>query len=124
MRKKNIIVYQSIRQMKKLCEKIICIEFGRVKDFGSVEDVIPKYEKFLDRWKSMSKEDREVYKNYSLNQNKEGLKSLINIDVEKEESKQNSMYTEEPTSRLAHIKGKASNIYKTAKNSTETQSAD
>src|SRR5699024_5938366 len=74
--------------------------------------------------KSMSKEDREVYKNYSLNQNKEGLKSLINIDVEKEESKQNSMYTEEPTSRLAHIKGKASYIYKTPKNSTETQSAD
>src|SRR5699024_5648373 len=124
MGKTMIFVSHSIGQMKKFCEKILWLEFGRVKDFGSVEDVIPKYEKFLDRWKSMSKEDREVYKNYSLNQNKEGLKSLINIDVEKEESKQNSMYTEEPTSRLAHIKGKASYIYKTPKNSTETQSAD
>ena len=32
--------------MKKFCEKILWLEYGMVKDFGTVEEVIPKYEIF------------------------------------------------------------------------------
>lgn len=60
--KTMIFVSHSIGQMKTFCEKILWLEFGRVKDFGSVEEVIPKYEKFLKEYKKMSKEEKDAYR--------------------------------------------------------------
>src|SRR5699024_6877229 len=62
MGKTMIFVSHSIGQMKKFCEKILWLEFGKVKDFGSTEEVIPKYETFLKYWKEMTKLEREKYK--------------------------------------------------------------
>src|SRR5699024_214421 len=39
--KTMIFVSHSIGQMKKFCEKILWLEFGKVKEFGSVEEVMP-----------------------------------------------------------------------------------
>src|SRR5699024_1303081 len=56
--KTMIFVSHSISQMKQFCEKILWLEFGMVKDYGTVEEVIPRYEAFLQRWQKMSKEER------------------------------------------------------------------
>ncbi len=60
--KTMIFVSHSIGQMKTFCEKILWLEFGKVKDFGSVEEVIPKYEKFLKQYKKMSKHEKDKYR--------------------------------------------------------------
>src|SRR5690625_2255586 len=78
--KTMIFVSHSIGQMKQFCEKILWLEFGRVKEYGSVKDVLPKYEEFLKRWKKMSNEERENYKNLSLNQEEHELKNLVDIE--------------------------------------------
>src|SRR5699024_2711141 len=63
--KTMIFVSHSIGQMKKFCEKVLWLEFGLVKDFGTVGEVIPKYEKFLREWQRMSKEEKEMYKGFN-----------------------------------------------------------
>lgn len=113
--KTMIFVSHSIGQMKKFCQKILWLEFGRVKDYGTVEEVIPKYEKFLKRWKGMSTEEREEYKNYSLTQDEIGLKSLIDLEQENE-----TVYVEKSISRIGHIRARGTQIFKSPKNLKET----
>jgi|SRR5690606_9629774 len=61
--KTMIFVSHSLGQMKKFCERILWLEFGRVREYGTVEEVIPKYEQFLTMWKKMTSEEKESYKN-------------------------------------------------------------
>src|SRR5699024_10310955 len=122
--KTMIFVSHSIGQMKKFCQKILWLEFGRVKDYGSVEEVIPKYEKFLKKWKDMSTEEREEYKNYSLTQKVIGMRSLIDTEAEEDAKDQSNIYFEETISRIGHIKGKALSVYKTPKGSSDSLPAE
>lgn len=69
MGKTMIFVSHSIGQMKQFCEKILWLEFGMVKEYGPVEEVIPKYEKFLKMWKKMNNDEREQYKIEQIQQN-------------------------------------------------------
>src|SRR5690625_2816253 len=60
--KTMIFVSHSAGQMKKFCEKILWLEFGKVKEYGSVEEIMTKYEAFLKRWKQMTNKEREAYR--------------------------------------------------------------
>jgi len=60
--KTMIFVSHSIGQMKKFCEKILWLEYGMVKDYGTTEEVLPKYEKFIKKFKKMSKEEKAEYR--------------------------------------------------------------
>ena len=60
--KTMIFVSHSIGQMKQFCEKILWLEYGMVKGFGTVEEVIPKYEEFLKQYQKMTKIEKENYK--------------------------------------------------------------
>jgi len=71
--KTMIFVSHSIGQMKQFCDKILWLEFGMVKDFGEVNEVIPKYEDFINKWKKMSSVERENYKNEALQKQQQFL---------------------------------------------------
>lgn len=60
--KTMIFVSHSIQQMKKFCEKILWLEFGQVKAFGPVDEVLPKYEAFIKEYKKMTKKEKTAYK--------------------------------------------------------------
>lgn len=64
--KTMFFVSHSIGQMKQFCEKIVWLEFGQLKMYGSVEEVIPEYEKFLKEYKAMSKKEQKAYRERSL----------------------------------------------------------
>ncbi|MCT1579231.1 teichoic acids export ABC transporter ATP-binding subunit TagH [Oceanobacillus kimchii] len=68
--KTMIFVSHSLGQMKEFCEKILWLEYGMVKEFGTTEEVIPKYEQFLKEWKSMNKNQRKEYKQKGLERQK------------------------------------------------------
>ncbi|MBM7644922.1 teichoic acid transport system ATP-binding protein [Scopulibacillus daqui] len=55
-------ISHSIGQMKKFCEKALWLEYGRVKDYGTMKEVMPKYEKFLKDFKAMSKKEQKAYR--------------------------------------------------------------
>lgn len=71
--KTMIFVSHSLGQMKEFCEKILWLEYGMVKDFGPVKDVIPKYEKFLNEWKKMNKKQRNEYRYAGMERQREAL---------------------------------------------------
>jgi teichoic acid transport system ATP-binding protein len=56
--KTMIFVSHSTGQMKDFCNKILWLEYGKVRDFGTVDEIIPKYEKFLSDYKKMTKEQK------------------------------------------------------------------
>lgn len=74
--KTMIFVSHSIGQMKQFCDKALWLEFGMVKDFGPINDVIPKYENFIKEWKAKTKEERDEYKNKAYEKQRELLFSL------------------------------------------------
>ena len=64
--KTMFFVSHSIGQMKKFCEKILWLEFGTVKEFGETNEVLDKYEAFLDEYKDMTKSEKNKYRQDSL----------------------------------------------------------
>src|SRR5690625_1424514 len=65
--KTMIFVSHSLSQMRKFCDKILWLEFGRVKAYGDVGKVIPQYEELLNMWKKLPKKEREVYREKAIN---------------------------------------------------------
>ncbi|WP_096437109.1 teichoic acids export ABC transporter ATP-binding subunit TagH [Alteribacter populi] len=64
--KTMIFVSHSLGQMKEFCEKILWLEFGKVKEYGTVEEVLPRYEDFLKKYKKMSKKEKRKYREEAL----------------------------------------------------------
>jgi len=118
--KTMIFVSHSIGQMKQFCEKILWLEYGMVREYGPVKEVIPKYEAFLNQWKRMSKVDRDQYRQKVLEHQQNVIegnsKGRLQSWNEDHISEVSDNYTEAPTSRLAHIKPDKSDIYKVPKN--------
>lgn len=122
--KTMIFVSHSIGQMKQFCDKILWLEFGRVKEYGTVKEIIPKYEAFLERWQKMSKKERQAYKKYALELDHKKLNDLMKKDKQViNENQLKNNYKEEPTSRLGHIKAGASYVYVTPTDTTGKKSS-
>ena len=45
--------------MREFCTKIAWIEGGKLKEFGELDTVLPKYEQFLKDFKKKSKKDQK-----------------------------------------------------------------
>ncbi|AUJ23971.1 MULTISPECIES: teichoic acids export ABC transporter ATP-binding subunit TagH [Virgibacillus] len=61
-----VFVSHSIPQMKKFADKILWLEYGRVKAYGLKADILPKYESFIKEYKNMSKLEKEDYRKKSI----------------------------------------------------------
>ncbi|GGP07947.1 teichoic acids export ATP-binding protein TagH [Oceanobacillus neutriphilus] len=73
--KTMIFVSHSLGQMKEFCEKILWLEYGVVKDYGTTDEVLPKYEQFLKQWKKMSNKERKKYRNDKITENMKQFQS-------------------------------------------------
>ncbi|GIN90690.1 teichoic acids export ABC transporter ATP-binding subunit TagH [Siminovitchia terrae] len=71
--KTMIFVSHSIGQMKQFCDKILWLEHGMVKDFGLTNEILSKYEKFLNDFKKLSGKEKENYKAEAIKRQQEAL---------------------------------------------------
>lgn len=55
-------ISHSIREVKKFCQKALWLEAGEVRAYGSIEEIVPQYQKFLKEFKAMSKEEQKNFK--------------------------------------------------------------
>ena len=119
--KTMIFVSHSLGQMKQFCEKILWLEYGKVKEYGNVNEIIPKYETFLAKWETLSKSERETYKNNILHglSFDEGIKTLKEDEVNPD-----NKYNEEYTSLLGHLKANKSYIYRHPSTQEELRVSD
>lgn len=109
--KTMIFVSHSIGQMKQFCEKILWLEYGMVKEYGAVDEVIPRYEEFLSQWKKMSRKERGAYKKNVLEGSTPNVLNENGTSTDYEPVSESNTYQEEVTSLLGHIKGGESYIY-------------
>lgn len=122
--KTMIFVSHSIGQMKTFCDKILWLEFGRVKAYGDVKDVLPLYEAFLSKWQNMQKEEKDLYRSKVMSIDPKDVKykqmgKLMVLDNE-EELEASHTYSIRPVSRLAHLKAYTTYIFE-APNSDENK---
>lgn len=111
--KTMIFVSHSLGQMKKFCDKILWLEFGKVKAYGDVAEIMPQYEEFLNMWKRLSKVQREVYREKAINDKLDYERFLEKVEAEEE-----VQYNESIVSKVARIKGGESFIYKSPQDLT------
>ncbi len=55
-------VSHNMKQVREFCTKIAWIEAGKLKQFGELDEVLPKYEKFLNDFKKRSKADQKKFR--------------------------------------------------------------
>nr|WP_042354030.1 teichoic acids export ABC transporter ATP-binding subunit TagH [Bacillus rubiinfantis] len=55
-------VSHSMGQIKEFCEKAIWLEYGEIKQYGPVSEVIPEYQDFLKKYKAMSGEEQKKFR--------------------------------------------------------------
>ncbi|MDR4982211.1 teichoic acid ABC transporter ATP-binding protein [Bacillus cereus] len=85
--KTMFFVSHSLGQIKKFCTKVLWLEHGEIREYGVIQEVIPKYEQFLKEYKAMSKEEQCKFK-------EEGMKKRLYPAkvVEQEEGYKNEEY--------------------------------
>ena len=52
-------VSHNMKQVREFCTKIAWIEGGKLKEYGELDEVLPKYEKFLSGFKNVLKEQKQ-----------------------------------------------------------------
>lgn len=55
-------VSHNMKQIREFCTKVAWIEGGKLKHFGIIEEVLPKYEKFLKNFKNCPKKEQRKIK--------------------------------------------------------------
>lgn len=70
-------ISHSIGQMKKFCDKALWLEYGEVKDYGSIKDVMPKYEAFLKEYKAMSNEEKQRFRHAAIEKQSGKLHQIV-----------------------------------------------
>lgn len=53
-------VSHNLGQVRQFCTKIAWIEGGKLKDYGELDDVLPKYEAFLNDFKRNPKPNKRI----------------------------------------------------------------
>ncbi|HDR7312094.1 teichoic acids export ABC transporter ATP-binding subunit TagH [Bacillus cytotoxicus] len=86
-------VSHSMRQVKRFCTKALWLEYGEIRGFGPIEQIMPQYELFLTEYKKMSKEEQKQFKEQARR------KQAGKIVVEEERQSKNAIKIEPVTSK-------------------------
>lgn len=74
-------VSHSLPQIKQFCNKAIWLEYGRLREYGDVDSVLPKYQKYINEINKMSEVEKLEYKkNVLKNQEHSLLKDFKLVD--------------------------------------------
>src|SRR5690606_15361319 len=115
--KTMIFVSHSLSQMRQFCDKILWLEFGRVKAYGEVDDILIQYQEFLNMWKQLSKEERAEYR-------EKAMAGTLNYDkyLNKIERVHEKNYSERFVSKIVRIRKKESFVYDSPTDSRPSES--
>ncbi|HET7578224.1 MAG TPA: teichoic acids export ABC transporter ATP-binding subunit TagH [Bacillales bacterium] len=63
-------VSHALGQMKKFCQKVIWLEYGQVKAYGPIEEIMPQYRRFVKEFRKKSPAEKKKYKQDALRRKK------------------------------------------------------
>ena len=74
-------VSHSVAQVRQFCNKAIWLEYGTLRDYGDIEDVVPKYQAYINEINKMTDKERQEHKrNVLKNQDHSLLKEFKLVD--------------------------------------------
>ena len=75
-----VFVSHSLAQISKICDKVVWMHYGDLKEYGPTDEVVKNYKEFIAWFKKLSVKDKKKYQRYFKHQqkifNKEKLKEL------------------------------------------------
>lgn len=77
-------ISHSLGQVKKFCKKALWLEYGRLKAYGPIDEVMPRYEAFLKEYKHLTKEQRTLIQAEARTHQKEEYNAM-NYKAERKE---------------------------------------
>lgn len=109
--KTMIFVSHSLNQMREFCDKILWLEFGRVRDYGDVDEILPKYEDFLRYWRQLDNQEKKEYRQIIRTQGFYQIEKLSEIITDPIVEDGTMIIKEKLISKVARIKSNHSYIY-------------
>ncbi|MDU3408969.1 teichoic acids export ABC transporter ATP-binding subunit TagH [Clostridium sp.] len=74
-------VSHSLPQIKQFCNKVMWLEYGVLREYGSIEEVLPKYQRYINEINKMTDKERLEHKKKVLkNQDHSLLKEFKLVD--------------------------------------------
>lgn len=74
-------VSHSLAQIEKLCDKVVWMHYGDVREYGETSEVVDKYRKFIDWFRTLSparkKEYQDEFKERQINFSIESVEKII-----------------------------------------------
>ncbi|MCP8971346.1 teichoic acids export ABC transporter ATP-binding subunit TagH [Ectobacillus ponti] len=55
-------VSHSMGQIKEFCDQALWLQYGEIREYGPVQEVIPAYERFLKQYREMSHEEQRRFR--------------------------------------------------------------
>ena len=80
-------ISHSIGQVKEFCQKALWLEAGEIRAYGDIDSVASEYEKFINDFKKMSKEEKDIFNSHI--REKQSNKQIINKNVNTLSGKRN-----------------------------------
>ncbi|MBS4200630.1 teichoic acids export ABC transporter ATP-binding subunit TagH [Bacillus sp. FJAT-49732] len=84
-----IFISHSGSQMRSICDRVIWLHYGQVEEFGKANEVLDKYEGFINWFNKLSKKEKEQYKQDKLYERSKGDQLLNNKRRRKSKSNNN-----------------------------------
>ncbi|WKB34997.1 teichoic acids export ABC transporter ATP-binding subunit TagH [Terrilactibacillus sp. S3-3] len=80
-------ISHSLGQVKKFCKKALWLEYGRLKAYGPIDEVMPQYEAFFFDYKHLTKEQRIFIQAEARTHQKEAYNAINYKDERKDKLK-------------------------------------
>lgn len=59
-------VSHALNQMRHFCSKLIWLEYGQIRAYGPIDEIMPQYRSFVKKFRKMSKAEKKSYKEHAL----------------------------------------------------------
>lgn len=75
-------------QIRQFCNKAVWVQYGEMKQFGEMKDVVKNYAEFVNQYKNLTKDEQIEYKDKMVG---EQMKASQHLDLPKEKINMNSV---------------------------------
>lgn len=75
-------------QIRQFCNKAVWVQYGEMKQFGEMKDVVKSYAEFVNQYKNLTKDEQIEYKDKMVG---EQMKASQHLDLPKERINMNSV---------------------------------
>lgn len=95
-----LLVSHDMRTIKEWCDRVIWLNYGEVKAYGTPEEILPEYNEFANWFKKLSRKEQRIYKNKQRQKQMDYSVEQLKKDVFSEDPNMSEVEKQEVTQSL------------------------